>query len=145
MRVLLLTAYGITRDEDRELIDFCQTDSERERPYPLPAEPLPAGPGRWQSATGHHGHCGRRDRGPRHGLPGGPAATLLGAQTAQRRPKLHKDRQDGCPKQAKQIHRAANRSQATAHFRARQARSEAAEPAAVACLAEDSDAVVAAR
>jgi len=141
--VLVLTAYGITRDGYRELIDFCQADSEGEAPWTrflqsLYQRGLVGDNLRLVTTDGAAGLIAALDMV----FPLVPRQRCWVHKLRNVAGKLRKVNQKECLKQAKQIYLAANRLQATSRFRAWQERWGTVEPKAVTCLAEDIDALL---
>ena len=142
-KVLVLTAYGITSDGHRELIDFCQAASEGEAEWTRFLESL------WRRGLRGHGlRLVTTD-----GAPGLLAALDMVYPMVPRQRcwvhklrnvtnKLRKANRDACLREAKQIYLAPNRRQATQRFKAWKRHWQDREPTAVACLAEDIDALL---
>jgi len=143
-KVLVLTAYGITADGHRELIDFCQAESESEAEWTRFLESL--------YRRGLRGDALRLVT--TDGAPGLIAALDMVYPMVPRQRcwvhklrnvsnKLRKANRDACMKEAKQIYRANTRREATQRFRAWCRHWQDIEPDAVACLAQDIDALLA--
>ena len=143
-KVLVLAAYGITADGHRQLIDFCQASSESEAQWTRFLESL-----RRRGLKGDNLRLITTD-----GAKGLIAALDMVYPMVSRQRcwvhklrnvsnKLHKATREACIKEAQQIYLAPNRREATKRFRAWKLHWQAVEPKAVACLADDIDALLA--
>lgn len=142
-KVLVLTAYGITPDGHRELIDFCQASGESEAEWTRLLESL--------RARGLEGHT--LELITTDGAKGLIAALDMVYPSVRRQRcwvhkmrnvsnKLRKANRKACVSEARQIYLAPHRREATKRFRAWKLHWKAVEPEAVACLAADIDALL---
>jgi len=139
-KVLVLAAYGITVTGHRELIDFCQADSEGEAAWTRFLQSLYL-----RGLRGHQLRLVTTD-----GAAGLIAALDMVFPLVPRQRcwvhklrnvtnKLRQRNRPECLKQAQQIYLAPNRRQAIARFKAWKSTWEPLEPGAVTCLATDMD------
>ncbi len=142
-KVLVLAAYGITTDGCRELIDFCQATSEGEAQWTRFLESLFR-----RGLEGKHLRLVTTD-----GAPGLLAALDMVYPLVPRQRcwvhklrnitnKLRKANRDACLKGARRIYLACSRREAIKRFREWKLQWEGIEPGAVACLAQDIDAML---
>jgi putative transposase len=142
-KVLVLTAYGITVDGRRVLIDFCQATSESEVEWTRFLQSL--------YRRGLHGQNLRLiTTDGASGLIAG-LDMVYGIIPRQRcwvhklrnvSNKLRKPNREACIQEARGIYKAPNRKQAQRRFRAWMLHWKAVEPRAAHCLAKDIEALL---
>jgi putative transposase len=142
--VLVLTAYGITTDGHRELIDFRQETSEGEAPWTrflqsLYLRGLKGDKLQLVTTDGAAGLIAALDMV----FPMVPRQRCWVHKMQNASNKLRKINRKACVSQAQRIYLAPSRTQAIVEFRKWKTRWEPIEPKAVACIADDIEALLA--